>query len=73
MVKIFLLYLFINNCFNVAQAQRKEFDYSKIIEVPDLSFFNHVYTGLDILEQMDYKHIKNKSIGIFCNQTAVTL
>ena len=20
---------------------------------------------------MDYKHIKNKSIGIFCNQTAV--
>jgi|TARA_B110000008_G_scaffold108002_1_gene111041 uncharacterized protein YbbC (DUF1343 family) len=39
--------------------------------VPDLSFFDHIYTGLDILEQMDFKFLKNKNVGLFCNHTAV--
>tara|TARA_B100001057_G_scaffold358575_1_gene360749 strand:+ start:777 stop:1979 length:1203 start_codon:yes stop_codon:yes gene_type:complete len=39
--------------------------------VPDLSFFNHIYTGLDILEQMDFKFLENKNVGLFCNHTAV--
>ena len=39
--------------------------------MPDLSFFDHIYTGLDILEQMDFKLLKNKNIGLFCNHTAV--
>jgi len=39
--------------------------------VPDLSFFDHIYTGLDILEQMDFKLLNNKNIGLFCNHTAV--
>ncbi len=39
--------------------------------MPDLSFFDHIYTGLDILEQMDFKFLKNKNIGLFCNHTAV--
>ena len=39
--------------------------------MPDLSFFDHIYTGLDILEQMDFKFLKNKNIGLFCNHTSV--
>lgn len=39
--------------------------------MPDLSFFDHIYTGLDILEQMDFKFLKNKNVGLFCNHTAV--
>ena len=39
--------------------------------MPDLSFFDHIYTGLDILEQMDFKLLNNKNIGLFCNHTAV--
>tara|TARA_B100000949_G_C14287445_1_gene455115 strand:+ start:2727 stop:4034 length:1308 start_codon:yes stop_codon:yes gene_type:complete len=55
-----------------AQDQfNNEFDYSQIIKVPDLSFVNQVYTGLDILEQMDFRILENKTIGVLCNQTAV--
>ena len=39
--------------------------------MPDLSFFDHIYTGLDILEQMDFKFLKNKNVGLFCNHTAI--
>ena len=37
-----------------------EYKYSNVMDIPDLSFLNNVYTGLDILEQMDYKHINNQ-------------
>ena len=50
---------------------KNKFNYSQIISVPDLSFIKQVYTGLDILEQMDFRILENKTIGIFCNQTAV--
>ena len=39
--------------------------------VPDLTFLNNVYTGLDILEQMDFEPLKNKNIAILSNHTAV--
>ena len=45
--------------------------YSKIISIPDLSFIPNVYTGLDIIEQMDFRPLKNKSIALLTNQTAV--
>jgi len=47
------------------------FQYSTILETPNLSFIKHVYSGLDILEQMDFKPIEGKSIALFTNQTAV--
>ena len=47
------------------------FDNTKIMDVPDLSFFSNIYTGLDILEQMDFKPLNNKKIAILTNQTAV--
>ena len=47
------------------------FKNSKVMDVPDLSFTNKVYSGLDILEQMDFRPIKNKSIVIVTNQTAI--
>ena len=31
-----------------------KYEYSKIIDVPDLSFVGKVFSGLDILEQMDF-------------------
>ena len=30
-----------------------------------------VYTGLDILEQMDFSQLKGKTISILCNQASV--
>ena len=45
--------------------------YSSIMSIPDLSFLSDVYTGLDIIEQMDFKPLKNKSIALLSNHTAV--
>ena len=39
--------------------------------VPDLSFHPSVFYGLDVLEQMDFKPMYDKSVGVFTNQTAV--
>ena len=38
----------------------KKFKFSKVMAVPDLTFLNNVYTGLDIMEQMDFEPLKNK-------------
>ena len=54
-----------------ADSSRHNFNYSKVISVPDLSFFDHVYTGLDILEQMDFQPLKKKKIALLANHTAV--
>ncbi len=48
-----------------------DFKYSKVLKIPDLSFTKKVYPGLDILEQLDFNVIQNKTIGIFTNRTAV--
>ena len=48
-----------------------EYKYSNVMDIPDLSFLNNVFTGLDILEQMDFNPLKNKSIAILTNQTAL--
>ena len=65
-----ILYVFVFFC--CPRASDNGYEYSSIVSVPDLSFFNHVYTGLDILEQMDFDLLQDKNIGIFCNHTAVT-
>ena len=49
-------------------SKSNNYEYTKIINVPDLSFFNDTYTGLDILEQMDLNILSNKSIGVFCKK-----
>ena len=53
-----------------SQNNNNAFKYTSIV-ILDLSFFDHIYTGLDILEQMDFQVLKNKNIGIFCNHTAL--
>ena len=65
-----IFFVLITFCFIAAKDSR--YTFSSIVSIPDLSFFNHVYTGLDILEQKDFDLIKDKNIGIFCNHTAVT-
>ena len=52
-------------------SSKASFQFSKLLPIPDLSFFNQVYTGLDILEQMDFKPLEGKSIALYTNQTAV--
>ena len=49
----------------------QEFRYSQIKNIPDFSFAPHVFTGLDILEQLDIAPLKGKKIAVLCNQTAV--
>ena len=49
----------------------ENFNYTRIESIPDLSFIKKVYTGLDVLEQMDFSHLKGKTISILCNQASV--
>ena len=63
---------FIFNLFgNNIVSQKNTYKYSKIVDIPDLSFVGTVYSGLDIIEQMDFKPLRNKSIAIITNQSAV--
>ena len=48
-----------------------KFKFSKVMAIPDLTFLDDVYTGLDILEQMDFEPLKNKNIAILSNHTSV--
>ena len=52
-------------------STKMAFKYSKVITIPDLSFTKKVYSGLDIAEQLDFKLIKNKKIGVLTNRTAI--
>ena len=70
----FLLFSFfyISTLFgNDGALAKNKYEHSKIIDIPDLSFVGKVYSGLDILEQMDFKPLRNKSIAILTNQSAV--
>ena len=56
-------------CLSFISSQ--SYNYSVVMPVPDLSFHSSIFYGLDILEQMDFKPLYDKSIGVFTNQTAV--
>ena len=49
----------------------QSYNYSVVMPVPDLSFHSSIFYGLDILEQMDFKPLYGKTIGVLTNQTAV--
>ena len=70
MIRKIKIIIILSSVFCFSQNDNNAYKYTSIVKVPDLSFFDHVYTGLDILEQMDFQILKNKNIGIFCNQTA---
>ena len=70
-IKILVLFFLLWACISAQDLQEHKFDYSQIFSVPDLSFINQVFTGLDIIEQMDFRPLESKTIGIFCNHTAV--
>ena len=50
---------------------KNTYQYTEILDIPNLSFHEDIFTGLDILEQMDFKLLENKSIGILSNQTSI--
>jgi len=56
-------------CLSFISSQ--SYNHSVVMPVPDLSFHSSIFYGLDILEQMDFKPLYDKSIGVFTNQTAV--
>lgn len=49
----------------------QQFNHSIVMPVPDLSFHPSIFYGLDVFEQMDFKPLYGKTIGVFTNQTAV--
>ena len=49
----------------------QEYRYSKIEKIPDFSFAPYVFTGLDIIEQLDMAPLQGKKIAVLCNQTSV--
>ena len=40
----------------------QNYSHTKIQAIPDLSFMKDVYTGLDILEQMDFSQLKGEKL-----------
>ena len=45
---------FIITLFLIGFISAQDYTYTKIQAIPDLSFMKDVYTGLDVLEQMDF-------------------
>ncbi len=54
-----------------SQLTIKSYNHSVVMPVPDLSFHTSIFYGLDVLEQMDFKPIYDKNIGVFTNQSAI--
>lgn len=55
----------------ICLMQGQEFTHSRVVSIPDLRFVGRVFTGLDILEQMDYRPLRGKSVTVLCNQASV--
>ena len=68
---IFIIITSIASSLLCQNFDRQKFKNSKIIKIPDLSFTEKVYSGLDILEQMDFNLLQGKSIVLVTNQTAI--
>ncbi|SVA42146.1 uncharacterized protein METZ01_LOCUS95000 [marine metagenome] len=66
-----ILRIILLNIVGFTLLSSQTYNYSVVMPVPDLSFHSSIFYGLDILEQMDFKPLYNKSIGVFTNQTAV--
>ena len=62
---------FIITLFLIGFISAQDYTYTKIQAIPDLSFMKDVYTGLDVLDQMDFSQLKGKTISILCNQASV--
>lgn len=52
-------------------GQPPSYEYTKIMETPDFSFFPGVLTGLDVLEQMDFTPLRGKRVAVCCNATSI--
>ncbi len=61
------LIFFLFHCLTFSQ----QFEYSRVQPIPNLSFLPQVYTGLDVLEQLDCRPLADKSIAVLCNQASV--
>ena len=68
---ICVLFLLSNSELDGKDSLNVEFKFSKVLKIPDLSFLDRTYTGLDILEQMDFNPLRNKSIAVITNQTSL--
>ena len=62
---------FIKAYFWLSILSAQQFNHSTVMPVPDLSFHPSIFYGLDVLEQMDFKPLYGKTIGVLTNQTAV--
>jgi uncharacterized protein YbbC (DUF1343 family) len=47
------------------------YEYSEVIDVPDMSFLPGVFTGLDILEERGFDLIEGKRLAVLTNQTSL--
>jgi uncharacterized protein YbbC (DUF1343 family) len=49
----------------------QDFQYSKVMPVPDMAQFPAIFSGLDILEEMGFEPLKGKRLAILANHTSV--
>lgn len=63
--------LFIFTLLSSKDSSDVKYFHSSILKIPNLSFLERTYSGLDILEQMDFSPLTDKKIAILTNHTAV--
>lgn len=55
----------------ISFSRSQEFEYSRVLTVPDLKFHPAVFSGLDVLEEMEFEPLSGLNIAILTNQTAL--
>ena len=70
-LKLKILFITITSFLICQKKDNHGFKNSIILDVPDLSFSENVYSGLDILDQMNFRMLKDKTIVILTNHSAI--
>ena len=70
-IKSKILFLVIYSIIICQNPDNLRYKNSAILDVPNLSFSENVYSGLDILDQMDFRLLKDKTIVVLTNHTAI--
>ncbi|MFQ6616661.1 MAG: exo-beta-N-acetylmuramidase NamZ domain-containing protein, partial [Fidelibacterota bacterium] len=55
----------------VARGQERDFQFSQVMQFPEMDFYPHVMTGLDVLEEIQLAPLRGRTLAILTNQTAV--
>ncbi|MEE9166936.1 MAG: DUF1343 domain-containing protein [Candidatus Neomarinimicrobiota bacterium] len=68
---IHLFHLFTAILILTGLSRSQDFENSSVTSVPELEFYPGVFTGLDVLQEMQFKPLSGLNLAILTNQTSV--